>query len=86
MKGKQVVNFLAYLAIVLIGATLLLNFILGKLGVSAQVVDATALVAQCLAYVITAIFAFLYAKSKKNFGFMIAYVVAVVLIIIMIVV
>ena len=79
MKGKQVVNFLAYVAIVLIGATLLLNFVLGKLGVSAQVVNAIALVAQCVAYVVTAIFAFLYAKTKRNFGFMIAYIVVIVL-------
>lgn len=85
MKGKQIVNFFAYVSIILIGVALLLNFILGKLGVTAQVVYAIDLIAKCLAYIVTAIFAFLYAKSRRNAGFMIAYVIAVILIIVMII-
>lgn len=82
MKGKGFVNFLAYLAIVLVALALILEYVLGALGVSATVVGAMSTIAQFIAYAITAVFAFYFAKSKKNIGFMIAYIVAVILIVV----
>ncbi len=84
MKGNKVVNFLAYLAIMLIAVALLLELIFGKLGLSADWVTAMNIVAQCIAYAITSVFAFMFAKSK-NIGFMIAFIIAVILIIVMII-
>ncbi len=85
MKGKQFVNFLAYLSIALIAVALVLELIFSKVGISATVVGAMNLVAQCIAYAITAVFAFYYAKSKRNIGFLIAYFIAVVLIVVLII-
>ncbi len=82
MKGKGFVNFLAYLAIILIAVALVLGVILARVGISASVVDAMTLVAQVIAYAITAVFAFAFAKGK-NIGFMIALIVAVILIVVM---
>lgn len=85
MKGKQFVNFLAYLSITLIAVVLVLELIFQKTIGDSAIVSAMSLVAQCIAYTITAVFAFAYARSKRNIGFMIAYVVAIILIIVMIV-
>ena len=82
MKGKQFVNFLAYLAIVLIALTLVLQRIFNAVGLSSSVIVAMNTVAQVIAYAITAVFAFFYAKSKRNIGFMFAYIIAVGIIIV----
>ncbi len=82
MKGKGIVNFLAYLAIILIAVALVLGVIFSKVGINATVVNAMTLVAQIIAYAITAVFAFAFAKGK-NIGYMIALIVAVILIVVM---
>ena len=85
MKGKQFVNFMAYLSIALIAIALILGKILGALGVSATVVSAMDLIAKIIAYTITAVYAFMYAKSKRHIGWMIAYIIFVVAIIVFLV-
>lgn len=82
MKGKGFVNFLAYLAIVLVALALILEYVLGALGVSATVVGAMSTIAQFISYAITSVFGFFYAKSKKSIAFMITYIIAVVLIVV----
>ena len=82
MKGKGFVNFLAYLAIVLVALALILQYVLSAVGVSATIVGAMSTIAQFIAYAITAVFAFYFAKSRRNIGFMIAYIVAVILIVV----
>lgn len=81
MKGKQFVNLMAYISIALIAIALIVGKILGALGVSATVIGAMNLIANIIAYTITAVYAFLYAKSKKSIGWMIAYIVFVIAII-----
>ena len=84
MKGKQFVNFLAYGAIMLVALALVLQRIFNAVGLSSTLIGVMNTVAQCIAYAITAVFAFLYAKSKRNIWFMISYIIAVVLIIVMV--
>ncbi len=79
---KGFINFLAYLAIIMVALALVLQFVLSKFGVSASVVSAMNTIAQFIAYAITAVFAFYFAKYKKHIGYMIAYVIAVILIIV----
>ena len=80
MKGKQFVNFLAYISIALIAVALLLNKTLGWL--IPNVVDVFNIIAQIIAYSITAVYAFMYAKSKRNIGWMVAYIIFVIVIIV----
>ncbi len=79
MKGKSIINFLAYFAIAFIAVALVLGKIFQafKLGV---VFDALSLVAQIIAYSITAVYAFQFAKSKKSIGWMIAFIIFIILI------
>ena len=85
MKGKGFVNFMAYLAVAFIAVALILGKILGAVGLSSTVVGALNLIAQIIAYAITAVYAFAYAKSRKSIGWMVAYIIFVVAIIIFLV-
>ena len=82
MKGKSFVSFLSYIAIAFIAIALILGKILGAVGLSSTVVGALNLIAQIIAYAITAVYAFAYAKSRKSIGWMVAYIIFVVAIII----
>lgn len=85
MKGKSFVNFIAYIAIAFIAVALILGKILSAVGLSSSVIGALNLIAQIIAYAITAVFAFYYAKSKKHIAWMICYIIFVVAIIIFLV-
>lgn len=82
MKGKGFVNLLAYIAVAFIAVALILTKIFDAFDVSSTITGALTLVAQVIAYTITAVFAFYYAKSKKHIAWMIAYVLFVIAIIV----
>lgn len=86
MKGKQFVNLMAYISIALIAVVLILQKIFGVWFESGSaVLVAMDLIAKVIAYAITAVYAFFYAKSKRNIGWMIAYIVFVIAIIVFLV-
>ena len=85
MKGKQFVNFLAYIAIAFVAVALLLAKVFSALNVSSNLIGAFKLIAEVIAYAITAVFAFYYAKSRRHIGWMIAYIVFVIVIIVFLV-
>lgn len=85
MKGKGFVNFVAYIAIAFIAVALILGRIFSAVGLSSTVIGALNLIAQVIAYTITAVFAFAYAKSKKHIGWMIAYILFIIAIIVFLV-
>ncbi len=68
------VNFLAFVAIILIGIALILK----KTSFGGQL----QLIANIIAYVMLAVFAFFYARSKRNLIFVILWLAAVVLIVV----
>lgn len=86
MKGKSVVNFLSYIAIAFVAVALVLVKIFGSFNWGANLANALDLIAKVIAYAITAVFAFWYAKSRKSMGWMIAYVIFVIVIIVFLVV
>ena len=81
MKGKGLVTFLSYCAIGLVAIALILAKLFSALKLSSGVVGAMELIAQIIAYSITAVF----AKARKNIGWMIAFVVFVIVIIVFLV-
>ena len=78
VNWKGFINFLAYCGMVLIGLVLLLNTIFKE----GDVIRALGLIANIIAYVLVTISAFYYAKSKRNFWFLLVWFIALVLIII----
>lgn len=81
MKGKSIVNFLAYVSVALIAVVLVVGKLLGWL-INDNILNLLNLIAQIIAYVITAVFAFSFAKSKKSIGWMVAYIIFIVIIIV----
>lgn len=77
-------NILAYISIVLVAVALVLAKVLGWAKAGQDIASAMRLVANVIAYLITAIAAFYYVRSKKNIWFTIVYIVALVLIIVFI--
>lgn len=75
---KKVINFFAYLAIIFVAVAITLGTAWKDLAVLRRI-------GEIIAYVITGISAFYYARSKQNPGFMIAYVIASILIVLMLV-
>lgn len=82
MKGKGFVNFMAYIAVAFIAVALVLSKIFSSFPKLSTVTGALTLIAQIIAYTITAVYAFFYAKSKKHIAWMIAYVLFVIAIIV----
>lgn len=82
MKGKGFVNFLAYFAVAFIAVALILTKIFSAFPKLLAVANAITLIAQIVAYSITAVYAFYFAKSKKHIAWMIAYVLFVIAIIV----
>ena len=79
--GKSFVNFMAYITVAFIAVALVLGKLLGWL-VNPAIVASLNLIAQIIAYAIAAVYAFYFAKAKKSSGWMIAYIVFVLLIIV----
>lgn len=76
-EWRSIVNFCAFIAIVMIGICL----ILAKLGVGGEVAGALHTIAICIAYIVTAISGWFYIRNRKNVWIWVAYFVALVLII-----
>lgn len=84
MKGKSFVSLMSYISIALIAVSLILGKLLGWL-VNPSIVNVMNLIAQIIAYVITAVYAFAFAKSKRSMGWMVAYIIFVIAIIVFLV-
>ena len=76
---KGLINLLAFVAIAMVGIALLVSKILGGAG---GVAGALILIANVLAYIITAVAAFYFVKNKNNVWIWVVYAVALVLIVI----
>ena len=81
LKGKGFVNFMAYIAVAFIAVALILTKIFSFFELN-SVTNALTLIAQIIAYAITAVFAFYFAKSKKHIAWMICYILFVIAIIV----
>lgn len=74
-KFEKFLNFIAYVAIVFVALAVLLGWLWPDLLILRRI-------AEIIAYFITAISAFYFARSKRNVWVMISYVVACILIIV----
>lgn len=77
-KFQKFLNFLAYVAIIFVAVALLLGRFITSLSALRDI-------AEILAYFITAISAYYYARSKRNPWIIVAYIAAVVIVIVMLV-
>jgi len=83
---RKFLNLLGYIAIMLIAVAWIIGFIFKKGTVLTPHDVATSLIffGNLFAYFITAVAAFYYARSKRSIWYLIAYIVAIVLIVLFI--
>lgn len=81
IEFKKFLNLLAFIAVVAVAISLLIGTLFGG-----DVAHAFSIVAQCIAYFVTAVYAFYYVSSMRNTVVTIVYIVAVVAIIVLLIV
>lgn len=79
---KRFLNMIAFIGIIAVAVALLFSLIFGGNEVSA----ALNLIAQCIAYLVTAIYAFYFIQNKRNTVYTIVYIVSVVAIIVLLII
>lgn len=77
----KIVNFIAFVGLVMVAVVLVLQKI-----VQGEIIGALRTVGEAIAYFITAVSAFFYVRSKRNVWWYVAYTVAVILVIIFMVI
>lgn len=82
VKKTNVLHMLSYVAVIAVGLALVLSYLFKLFGLTTQLVGALNLIAQCLAYFVVACYSFSFAKSIRNKLGLIAWFVAVVLIVV----
>lgn len=76
------VNCVAFVGLVIVAIVLVLQ----KFNLSGQVLSALRIIGECIAYLITAISAFFYVRSKRNVWWYVAYTVALVLVVVFVII
>ncbi len=80
-RRTNILNVLAYVSVICVGVALLIAWILGRFNGTATVASALNIIAECLAYIVVACYSFSFARAK-GIWWLIAWVVAVVLIVV----
>lgn len=76
---KSVMNLMAFVAIVLIAVSLILS----KLNIASSVNSACTIIANVIAYIMVAIASFYFVRSRRGIGYLITWIVCVVVIVVM---
>lgn len=82
---KRFMNMLAFIGLCLVAFALLLAKLLGVFGVSAGAVSAIQMVGECIAYIVTMVYAFYYIRHKRNAWWWVAYCVSAVVVVLLII-
>ncbi len=82
---KRFMNMLAFIGIVVVAVALLIAKILALVDVSASAVTALQMVGECIAYIVTMVYAFYFVKNKRNVWWWVAYVAAAVVVVLLVI-
>ena len=82
---KKFMNMLAFIGICLVAFALLLSTLLDVFGVTAGVVSAIQTVGECMAYIVTMVYAFYFVKTKRSPWWWVAYCVSVVVVVLLVI-
>lgn len=82
LKFKKFLNALAFVALAISGIALIVALILGKLNTALGFANALRQVAYCLAFVVTAVVAYGYVRTKRSVAWLVVYILCVVFIVV----
>lgn len=80
---KNFLNMVAFVGVIAVACALLFGVIFSG---NNELSSALSLVAQCIAYLVTAIYAFYFVYSKRNAVLTIVYIIAVVAIVVLLII
>lgn len=83
MKFRKFVNCVAYIGIVFLAIAMLLSAIPGKFGNWCNILVT---IAMCIEVAVGLIYAYLYARSKQQFAFMIIFMICALIIVTMLII
>ena len=87
LKLKKMVNAVAYFAVIFLAVALVLSQISsGSTSLFGSIANIFERLANVIAYLIVAVMAFFYVKTKRNIIYMVTYVVSVILIVIFVII
>lgn len=76
---SKVINFIAFIGLVVVAGVLVLQTIFSN---QLDLIAAFRIIGESIAYLVTAISAFFYVRSKRNVWWYVAYTIAVILILV----
>lgn len=76
---SKVINFIAFIGLVVVAGVLVLQTIFSN---QLDLITAFRIIGESIAYLVTAISAFFYVRSKRNVWWYVAYTIAVILILV----
>ena len=82
LKMRQFFNALAFVALAISGVALVVSLILGKLNVGQEIANVLKNVSYCLAFVVTAVSAYNYVKTKRSTTWLVIYILCVVFVVV----
>ena len=81
-KGASIMDMLSFIAVVVGGIGLLVASILGKVGISANIVGTLQMIANMVGWIILCLLSFNYIKTRKSVWLWVVWAVAVVMIVV----
>ena len=81
-KGASIMDMLSFIAVIVGGIGLLVASVLGKVGISADIVGTLQMIANMVGWIVLCFLSFNYIKNRKNIWLWVVWAVAVVMIVV----
>ena len=82
---KKFMTMLAFIGLCMIAGALLIAKLLGVFGVQANITNVIQTVGECMAYIVTMVYAFKFVQGKRSPWWWVAYFVSVVVVVLLII-
>ena len=82
LKMKKFLNAMAFIVLVISGIALVVSLVLGKLSVAQNFANVLKQISYCLAFVVTAIVAYNYVRTKRSAVWLIIYIICVIFVVV----
>lgn len=82
LKMKKFLNAMAFIVLVISGIALVVSLVLGKLNAAQNFANVLKQIAYCLAFVVVAIVAYGYVRTKRSTAWLVIYVVCVIFVVV----
>lgn len=82
---KKFMNMVAFVGLILVALAIVITTILGWFDVHAGVIGVFRLIGECIAYLVTAFYAFFFIRGKKNPAWAIIYAICATIVVVLLV-